>query len=38
MRRIEYFVSLQTTVVLSEEYSGMVNSEESIGIIEDQTQ
>jgi hypothetical protein len=38
MRGIEDFVPLQTSVVLSEEYSGMVNSEELTGTIEYQTQ
>jgi hypothetical protein len=34
MKRTEYFVSLQTGVVITEEYNVMVNSEELIGTAE----
>jgi hypothetical protein len=34
MKETEYFMSLQTSVVITEEYNVMVNSEELIGITE----
>jgi hypothetical protein len=34
MKETEYFVSLETSVVISEEYNVMVNSEELIGATE----
>ena len=34
MKGTEYFVSLYTSVVITEEYNVMVNSEELIGITE----
>jgi hypothetical protein len=34
MKATEYFVSLQTSVVITEEYNVMVNSEELIGSTE----
>jgi len=34
MKGSEYFVSLQTSIVITEEYNVMVNSEELIGTTE----